>query len=241
MVMVSENRKNFPVHFPIVLFPISLSMNDVYNIKELALALGVPWQTVMAWKRNNQIPTACMTDDGKFIKSVIDPFIEWYKTNPSTDTPMNQETIQNLLPLPPTDIFPHSETQQTDMAKRKKITYPAKVRQEAIRLLTEEKLSAKKVAEQLGCSYNTVLTWHKNAFGTPPTGEPSASAKVPVIPPSNSQPKKAVPEIDFDSFVRSFWNEGTRAVDVLLLPPEIGPKVINYVNEALKYAFEKLK
>jgi len=41
--------------------------------------------------------------------------------------------------------------------------------------------------------------------------------------------------------VRNFWNEGTRAVDVLLLPPEFGPKVLNYVNEALKYGFETLR
>jgi transposase-like protein len=182
-----------------------------------------------------------MTDDGKFIKSVIDPFIEWYKTNPSTDTPMSQATIQKLFPLSEPNTTQQSNSQDSDMAKKKRITYSPQVRQEAIRLLTEEKLSAKKVAEQLGCSYNTVLSWHKSAFGTPPTGEPSASAKVLVTPPSNSQPNKAVPEMDFDTFVRSFWNEGTRAVDVLLLPPEVGPKVINYVNEALKYAFDKLQ
>jgi len=45
---------------------------EVYNLKEFALALGVPWQTVMAWKRNHQIPSASMTSDEKFIKSVID-------------------------------------------------------------------------------------------------------------------------------------------------------------------------
>ena len=47
--------------------------------------------------------------------------------------------------------------------------------------------------------------------------------------------------MDFDTFVRNFWHEGTRAVDVLLLPPEIGPKVLSYVNEALKYGFETLR
>lgn len=35
--------------------------------------------------------------------------------------------------------------------------------------------------------------------------------------------------------------EGSRAVDVLLMPSEVGTQIVHYVNEALKYAFEKLR
>ena len=58
--------------YPLEYYPMTTSTEEVYNLKEFALALGVPWQTVMAWKRYNQIPSASMTPDGKFIKSVID-------------------------------------------------------------------------------------------------------------------------------------------------------------------------
>ena len=53
-------------------------------------------------------------------------------------------------------------------------------------------------------------------------------------------PKK-VTAAEVENVVRAYWQEGTRAVDVLLLPPEIGPTVLRYVNEALKYAHDRLK
>jgi len=214
-------------------------IEEVYNIKELALVLGVPWQTVMAWRRNNQIPSAAMTPDGKFIKSVIEPFIEWYKNNPTADIPMRQAAG---LPSPQND----SQPSESDMAKKTKTTkktYSQDVRQEAIRLLTEQKLSASEVAKQLGCSYNTVLGWQKKEQAAA-TAKPKAVAISPVVAVPSS-PKSAqqslLPDVDYETFMRNFWNEGTRAVDVLLMPPETGPKVVNYVNEALKYAFETLR
>jgi transposase-like protein len=246
-------------------------IEEVYNIKELAVAMGVPWQTVMAWRRNHQIPSASMTPDGKFIKSVIDPFIEWYKNNPATDTPMRQEMCRQLS-LPQKDSHP-------DMAKKKtKITYSPEVRQKAIRLLTEQKLSTAEVAKKLGCSYQTVVNWQKKEEGSPAPAKSKASSRetsaapvvttsavtssessvtapevkaseasseispeVSVTPSPKPVQQRLLPELDFDTFVRNFWNEGTRAVDALLMPPDIGPKVVNYVNEALKYAFETLR
>jgi len=225
---------------------------EVYNLKELALALGAPWQTVMAWKRNNQIPSASMTPDGKFIKSLIDPFIDWYKNSPTTDTPMRQE-MGRQVSLPQNDSQnqndpqTQNDSQGSDMAKKtktKKVTYSPEVRQKAMRLLNEKKLSAYEVAKQLGCSNATVLSWQKKEQASTAPADPKAPEAVSAVavnPSPKSEQQKLLPEPDFDTFVRNFWHEGTRAVDVLLLPPEIGPKVLNYVNEALKYAFETLR
>ena len=105
-------------------------MEEVYNIKELALALGIPWQTVMAWKRNHQIPTASMTPDGKFLKSVIDPFIEWYKSNPTVDSSISQDSTQELS-------LPKTKSQLSAMAKQKK-KLPKNIREEAVCLLKEK-------------------------------------------------------------------------------------------------------
>jgi len=44
-----------------------------------------------------------------------------------------------------------------------------------------------------------------------------------------------------DEFVRDFWRQGGRATEVLLLPPEIGPKVVQHVNDALRYAYDQLR
>ena len=132
--------------------------------------------------------------------------------------------------------------------KTKKMTYSPEVRQKAMRLLTEQKLSVYEVAKRLGCSYATVISWQKKEQSSTAPAEPKATPKAPEDAPAasvNPSPKpvqqKLLPDVDFDTFVRNFWNEGTRAVDVLLLPPEIGPKVLNYINEALKYGFETLR
>ena len=230
---------------------------EVYSIEEFAHAVGVPCETVEAWKRNNQVPSASMTPDGRFIKSVIDPFIEWYKNEPTSDTPMRQEIDwqfsppQNDSPHPDNDFQqPDNNFQEPDMAKKKiKKTYSQDARQEAIRLVTKEKLSAATVAKQLGCSYGTVLSWQKKEQEAAVVAKPKASPKAtPEAPPEvtvNPSPKpeqrKLLSEMNFDTFVRNFWNEGTRAVDVLLLPPELSSRVVNYVNESLKYAFETLR
>ena len=210
----------------------------------------------MAWRRHNQIPSASMTPDGKFIRSVMDPFIDWYKNNPATDTPMRQEMGRQLS-------SPQNDSQDSDMAKKKtKITYSPVVRQKAIHLLTEQKLSVTEVAKKLGCSYGTVVSWQKKELGASAPAKPKVSSKkasvtapevqasetsseispeVSVKPLPKSVQQRLLPELDFDTFMRNFWNEGTRAVDTLLMPPDIGPKVVNYVNEALKYAFETLR
>ena len=227
---------------------------EVYSVEEFALAVGVPCETVEAWKRNNQVPSASLTAEGKFIKSVIDPFIAWYKNDPTPDTPLRQEIDWQFSP-PQNDSQdsdnnfqqPDNDFQEPDMAKKKiKKTYSQDARQEAIRLLTKEKLSAAAVAKKLGCSYGTILSWQKKeqemaTTAAKPKATPEAPTEVTVNPSPKPEQRKLLPEVDFDTFVRNFWNEGTRAVDVLLLPPELSPRVVNYVNEALKYAFETLR
>ncbi len=205
-------------------------MKEVYSTKELAAALGVPWQTVVAWKRNNQIPSAAITDDGKFLKEIIDPFIEWYKNDPTADTSMSEKSVSRK----------NTSQQLFDMApNRKKI--PKEVRNEALRLLNEEKLSVAAVAEKLGCSRVSVSRWQRKSLDSTATQKPKATLTAVANSPMEPQAKPTSPEIRYDDFMRSFWQEGSRAVDVLLLPPEIGTRVINYVNDALKYAYETLR
>ena len=195
-------------------------MEKVYTIKELAQIMGVSSQTVISWKETNQIPTKTMTAEGTFIKSVIDPFIEIYKNTPPSTSSPNQYT--QAMPT-------------TKKRKKRSVTkkgFSAKVREEAMRLIFEEKLSMKDAAAKIGCSVNSVQAWKKQY-------NPEPSVRKTAVQPRISQPQSKSPQIAFDDFVRNYWNGGTRAVDVLLLPPEIGPKVVQYVNEALRYAYDQ--
>jgi len=48
------------------------------------------------------------------------------------------------------------------------------------------------------------------------------------------------PSIPLESFVRNFWSDKPRAVDVLLLPPDIRLKITESVEQALLYAWNTL-
>jgi transposase-like protein len=196
-------------------------MEEVYAIRELAKILGVAWQTVVSWRAKKQIPVKAMTPEGTFIKSAIDPFIEIYKKTSPPNSLSNQST------------------QAMPAKKQKKKNYPVKIRKEAMRLIFEDKLTYKEVAAKIGCSINTIHSWRRQYKA----GKSEAAVPKTRVQSKVSQRKKAVatPETSFDDFIRNYWNEGTRAVDVLLLPPEIGPKVAQYVNEALRYAYDQFQ
>jgi len=199
-------------------------MKEVYTIREFAATMGVPWQTVVSWKRKGQIPAKAITPEGTFVKTIIDPYIDAFKNNHAADS--SRETAEESAP---------AKKRSKKMPKKKTKGYPLKVRKEAIRLLTEENLTVGQVAKQIGCSVECVRQWKlRYSESTPDT---STSTK-----PSPRRPAVVAQEssTDFDEFARQYWQGGSRAVDVLLLPSEIGPKIIHYVNEALRYAYETL-
>ncbi|MCL2624386.1 MAG: transposase [Planctomycetaceae bacterium] len=131
---------------------------------------------------------------------------------------------------------------QTSRAKGKK-HFSAKAKKEAMRLLREEKLSYQQIADQIGCSVTTIKNW-KAAL---PRFKKSSLNPTPTPMDSRRQPNddkpttKREPQVTYDDFVRGYWNGGggKRAVDVLLLPPEIGPEIVRYVNEALRYGYDQ--
>lgn len=125
-------------------------MKESYTTRELAERAGVPWQTIVAWKRNEKIPKNAVTEGGRFLKSVIDPILE-------------------------SGGFDESKQQ----APSSKSTTPA--------------------------------------------------------------PRKTDDELTFEAFARDYWQEGTKAVDVLLMPAEVSSLLVKHVNEALNYAWETLR
>ena len=199
---------------------------EVYTVNELAQVLGVSPQTVISWKEKNQIPSKAMTAEGSFIKSIIDPLIAIYKNTPPSDSQSNLYT----------QTMPAKKAKKKNLSKKH---FSAKSRAEAMRLIFEEKRTYKQVAAEIGCSVASLQAWKKDY--KPTVSEAPVQEKA--VPPkaTHSEPKKAVtvPQVSFDDFVRKYWNGGTRAVDVLLLPHEISQMVSRYVNEALRYGYDQ--
>lgn len=204
-------------------------MEEVYTAEELAAIMAVPCQTVWAWKRSGQIPQKSITPEGTFIKSIIDPLIELFKQNAPITPDSNQP--QTIMPTEPKKSKPSA-----------KKNYSPKVKKEAMRLIFEEKQTLEQAAATIGCSVGAIRQWKAKHQKSKKPASGAKTQKTPRQQPqgnTTSTPKKS--SIGFDEFARQYWQEGTRAVDVLLLPPEIGPKIVNYVNEALRYAFDKLQ
>jgi len=117
-------------------------------------------------------------------------------------------------------------------------TFSAKDRRRIIGMYANN-ISGAEIAEEFGCDLRSVSLILNLA-------EMSADPQ-PVLVPSNVSgnhelidPASTPSPIPFDTFVRKYWEQETRAVDMMLLPPEVGSKIANYVNEALLYAYEKL-
>ena len=74
--------------------------------------------------------------------------------------------------------------------------------------------------------------------------------RIPAIPNSNavddpienteSPAPETPPQIPLETLVRNFWADKARAVDVLLLPPDLRLKITESVEEALAYAWNSL-
>jgi len=108
-----------------------------------------------------------------------------------------------------------------------------------MRLIFEEKRPMKEVAAQIGCSVNSIQAWKKQYKAKESGASTPKKVVRQKVPQVKVPPPKATAPITYEDFMREFWSSGTKAVDALLLPPEIGPEVVRYVNEALRFAYDR--
>ena len=141
--------------------------------------------------------------------------------------------------------------------RAKKITrkeFSAEDKQEALRLLTEEKLTLKQTAEKVGCSVASLSQW-KNLAKSLDSGEPVVAVKKPKVkrravkkpkavkPPQEqlvSETQTKEPAIPLNDIVRSFWSQHNRAVTVLSLPKGVGPDIARQINDAIEFTYDQL-
>jgi len=154
--------------------------------------------------------------------------------------------------------------------KPTKHSFSPEIKAEALRLVFEEGYTAKKAAEFAGCSTFSIQQWKaaakKNGNGkvkaATKTVADTVSAEPTVkIAKTVKKTKKAgkkgkkvakkiaetaavttgiAPVVTFDAFVHAYWNECPGATDLLQLPPDIMPTAVEYVNNVLRYAYDRL-
>jgi len=105
--------------------------------------------------------------------------------------------------------------------------------------------SGTEIAAKFDCDLETVASVIARATGT--------SRNVPhhaTLPKSNAAAKpddspqapasESRPPLSLETLLRNFWADKARAIDVLLLPPDIRLKIMESVEQALLYAWNTL-
>ena len=144
-----------------------------------------------------------------------------------------------------------TDPKSTKKAARK--GFSTKAKEKALRLIAEGTLTQKQVAAKIGCSINAIQQWkakYKEADGSTPSVPKKATKRAKGkkrgkkagrrIPRNNETVTVIQSRTSFDEFVRNYWNNNPSAADVLLLPPDIAPEAVQYVNNVLRYAYEQL-
>jgi len=151
------------------------------------------------------------------------------------------------------------------MAKKKapnRYGFTPEIKTEALRLIRDESYTAKQAAEYAGCSVNAIHNWKAEskagkikvaAMGTSNGTETAETAgkSAKKTKKTKRRKRKGVTmttvaktateksSISFDEFVHGYWSEYKGASDILRLPADIMPKAVQYVNDVLRYAYNR--
>jgi transposase-like protein len=143
------------------------------------------------------------------------------------------------------------------MAKKKAVrkSFSPETKTEALRLIRDESYTAKQAAEYAGCSVNAISLWKaEEKSGKIKVAASGADADKPTVKSVKKSKKSkrrrskrvkastvrtAPAGITFDEFVQEYWSKSGKASDILRLPADIMPKAIQYVNDVLRYAYNR--
>jgi hypothetical protein len=152
------------------------------------------------------------------------------------------------------------------MAKKKNANrygFTPEIKAETLRLIRDESYTAKQAADFAGCSLNAIQNWKAAAnagkikVAVKGTSNGAESAEPAVKPVKKAKKTKrgrrkgvkkttvatiaptVKPIITFDEFVQGYWSEYPEAMDIMRLPPDITPKAVQYVNDVLRYAYDR--
>ncbi len=117
--------------------------------------------------------------------------------------------------------------------------------QERIVAMYESGFSGAEIAEKFDCGLAAVasvidIALRKSRIVERMTFLPDSKIPGNFVMETKFATSKPTSQISFEALVRNFWSDETRAVDVLLLPPEHRLMIIESVKQALSYASETL-
>ena len=125
-------------------------------------------------------------------------------------------------------------------------SFSAETKAEAMRLIHEEGYTTKQAATQIGCSINAIQNWKAAAKTAGRAAKPAKKARKIKRRRRKDVAKTTVgtvsvtkPPVTFDKFVQAYWNESPEATDILRLPPDLMPAAVQYVNNVLRYAYDR--
>jgi transposase-like protein len=136
--------------------------------------------------------------------------------------------------------------------------FTPEIKAEALRLIRDEGYTQPQVAEQMGCSVSAIQLWKaeakagklKVAANGTKTAEPAVKSVKKGKKTKRRRRKGAAvaasvapvtkPQFTYDEFVQDYWKKCDGAMDIMRLPPDMMPKAVQYVNNVLRYAYDKL-
>jgi len=132
-------------------------------------------------------------------------------------------------------------TKKTTFARK---SYSPEAKAEALRLIFEDGYTVKQVAEQMGCSVNSIQNWKTAAPAVKSAkkgrkGKKKRRRKSVTMTVAGATPAKK-PLVSFDEFVQGYWSECAGAMDIMRLPPDITPQAVEHINNVLRYAYNRL-
>jgi len=136
--------------------------------------------------------------------------------------------------------------------------FTPEIKAEALRLIRDENYTAKQAAEYAGCSLAAIQQWKaaakKGKIKVAVNGAGTAEPVVKSVKKSKKTRRRrrkgttkttiatapvAKSIITFDEFVQDYWSECKGAMDIMRLPSDMMPKAVQYVNDVLRYAYDR--
>jgi transposase-like protein len=150
------------------------------------------------------------------------------------------------------------------MAKKKKTVgrngFSPEVKAEALQMIRDG-YTQQQAADHVGCSTFSIQQWKKAeaksgkskvTVNETVNGADTAEPAVKSVKKSKKRRRRkgttkatiaapvGKPTITFDEFVQDYWKEYKGASDALRLPADMMPKAVQYVNDVLRYAYDRL-
>jgi transposase-like protein/uncharacterized protein (DUF433 family) len=226
--------------------------------QEIAAQIGCCKETVMAIIRQHNVPVRVQGPDA-FSVEEQQRMVDLYEGGLSLDKiavefKCGRQTVTLVLRKRRVTIRPSGYAGQLSPTKRGKML-----------ALYEAGFSGAEIAEKFGCDLamvasvigiTTEKTQNTHSTSSTPISDEDQQRIVKLYegdttlePNTTSKPIKdtitttlETPlQISFETLVRDFWSDESRAVDVLMLPPDFRSVITENVEQALAYAWQTLK